>query len=255
MQQLSFRLTAFEGPLDLLLTLIRKNKVNIYDIPISEILDQYLEAVSDMQSADIEVASEFLVTAATLLRIKSQMLLPKSDLEGEGEDDPREELVRRLIEYRRCKAQAEYLRGRENMGAALFFKAPDIIERENERFDYSRLTLENLHDAYLRALTKLERRMPPPVRSFRGIVGHEPVSVRGRVKNIWNKLIKKSKMFFNDIFKGTKSRPELVASFLAVLELIKLKKIRVEDSPTAGGDMVVHRIAKSGDLDFESVEE
>ena len=103
MEQLKFKLDSFEGPLDLLLMLIRKNKVNIYDIPISEILDQYLDVMNSMKEMDLEISSEFLVLAATLLQIKSKMLLPKPEDEEDDGVDPREELVRRLTEYKKVK--------------------------------------------------------------------------------------------------------------------------------------------------------
>ncbi|MEE1013736.1 MAG: segregation/condensation protein A [Clostridia bacterium] len=228
MEQLKFKLEHFEGPLDLLLTLVRKNKVSIYDIPISVILDQYLAVVQEMQEMDLEVSSEFLVLAATLLQIKSRMLLPKPEEENEEEIDPREELIRRLVEYSKVKAAAEYLRPRQTIGASMFFKAPDLIEQPPAEWNHAGMTPENLIAAYKRAYQKLERKQPPPKHSFAGIVGHEKVSVRQKVAGIWKRLVQKSRMKFKELFSGVKSKPEAVASFLAVLELIKLKKIRVE---------------------------
>lgn len=228
MEQLNFKLEHFEGPLDLLLTLVKKNKVSIYDIPISVILEQYLAVMQEMQEMDLEVSSEFLVLAATLLQIKSRMLLPKPEEETEDGEDPREELIRRLLEYSKVKAAAEYLRPRQSIGAAMFFKAPDLIERPPAEWSYAGMTPENLIAAYKRAYQKLERRQPPPKHSFHGIVGHEKVSVREKVAGIWKRLIQKSRMKFKELFRGVKSKPEAVASFLAVLELIKLKKIRIE---------------------------
>ncbi len=251
MEQLSFRVEAYEGPLDLLLTLIKKNKVNIYDIPISEILEQYLKVLEEMERFDLEVSSEFLVLAATLLQIKSRMLLPVDEEEEEGED-PREELVRRLIEYKRFKEKAEYLRGRENIGYTRFYKAPEYIERPTIPFDYSKVTAENLLISYKVSYMKLERKLPPPKQSFEGIVGHERVSVRSRVKNIWKKLIKMGKTKFMDLFGSVKSRPEAVASFLAVLELIKLKKIMVEE---ADGEIELTRIAEDEEFSLDAVED
>ncbi len=225
---LKFKLENFEGPLDLLLSLIRKNKVSIYDIPISDILEQYLAVVQQMQEMDLEVSSEFLVLAATLLQIKSRMLLPKEDEEGEDELDPREELVRRLIEYNKVKAAAEFFIPRQHIGDAFFFKVPDAIERPPAEWNYSGMTTENLIAAYKRAYQKLERKQPPPKHSFQGIVGHEKVSLKQKVTRIWESLRVKSRMKFKELFKGVKSKPEAVASFLAVLELIKLRKIRIE---------------------------
>lgn len=251
MEQLSFRVEAFEGPLDLLLTLIKKNKVNIYDIPISEILEQYLDAIAEMEKFDLEVSSEFLVLAATLLQIKSKMLLPAEDEEEEGED-PREELVRRLIEYKRFKEKAEFLRSRENLGYTRFYKAPEYIERPVIPFDYSKVTAENLLISYKVSYMKLERKLPPPKTSFEGIVGHERVSVKSRVKDIWKRLITKGKTKFMDLFRGVKSRSEAVASFIAVLELIKLKKIVALDE---GEGIEIKRIAEEEEFSLDTVED
>ncbi len=253
MTQLSFKLDSFEGPLDLLLMLIKKNKVSIYDIPIVEILEQYLEVMKQMEDLDLELSSEFLVMAATLLQIKSRMLLPQEDDEEEAED-PRTELVRRLVEYQRIKESIDFFREHENSDSVLFFKLPEIIERPPAVMDYSTLTPENLRDTYKMSFAKLERKLPPPKRSFSGIVGHEKVSVRERVRNIWDKLIKRGKMLFRDIFRGTKSRPEAVASFLAVLEMIKLNKITV-DKTDDGKNYTVTKISDSDKFNFEELED
>lgn len=251
MEQLSFHVEAFEGPLDLLLTLIKKNKVNIYDIPISEILEQYMAAIAEMESLDLEVSSEFLVLAATLLQIKSKMLLP-SEEEDEEQEDPREELVRRLIEYKRFKEKAEFLRSRENVGYTRFYKAPEYIERPVVPFDYSKVSAENLLISYKVSYMKLERKLPPPKKSFEGIVGHERVSVKSRVKNIWKRLISRGKTRLLDLFSGKVSRGEAVASFLAVLELIKLKKIMIEEND---GDVEIKRIANEEEFSLDAVED
>ncbi len=252
MTQLSFKLDSFEGPLDLLLMLIKKNKVNIYDIPIADILEQYLIVMQQMEELDLELSSEFLVMAATLLQIKSKMLLPAED--DEEEEDPRTELVRRLVEYKRIKETIDFFREHENSDAALFFKLPDVIERPPAVIDYSALTTENLLQAYKMSFAKLERKLPPPKRSFSGIVGHEKVSVRDRVKNIWRKLVDRGKVLFKDIFKGVKSKPEAVASFLAVLEMIKMNKIAVEETDTKG-EYSVTKITDDDAFDFEGVED
>ncbi len=252
MEQLSFKLDAFEGPLDLLLMLIKKNKVSIYDIPIATILDQYLEVMRTMEEMDLEVSSEFLVLAATLLQIKSKMLLPKE--EDEEEEDPRTELVRRLLEYQQIKESIGFFREHENADAGLFFKLPDPIERPQAEMNYAKMTLENLFDAYKISFAKMERKLPPPKRSFSGIVGHEKVSIRERVRKIWNGLVSKTKMLFKDIFKGVKSKPEAVASFLAVLEMIRLNKILVEDTDVKG-EYSVTKITDDDNFNFEEIED
>lgn len=226
MSQLTFNLESFKGPLDLLLVLIKKNKVNIYDIPISEILEQYLEVMAQMKELDLEISSEFLVLAATLLQIKSKMLLPQE--EEEDETDPREELVKRLLEYKMFKEKGDFFREKENSGYKKFFKLPDAIEAPPTVYDYSNLDGQALFNAYKVTLIKQERKLLPPKKAFSGIVGRERASVRERVKRIWSRLLNNTKMRFKDIFSGTKTRSEAVASFLAVLELIKLKKIYVD---------------------------
>lgn len=256
MDKLSFKLDAFEGPLDLLLSLIKKNKVSIYDIPISLILDQYMDAVSQMREMDLEVSSEFLVMAATLLQIKSKMLLPSEDEDEEDSVDPRAELVERLLAYKKFKMIAGFLRRRENVGAHRFYKEPDEIERPAAQFNYDSLTVENLLRAYHNASVKLERRLPPPKHSFVGIVGHERVSVRSKVMGIWKGLLGKGKMLFKDLFKHKKSsRPEAVASFLAVLELIKLKKIRVEYTGANTSDFTMYTTEDKSELNLEGIED
>ncbi len=253
MTQLSFKLDSFEGPLDLLLMLIKKNKVSVYDIPIAEILEQYLTVIKQLEELDLELSSEFLVMAATLLQIKSKMLLPQDD-EDSSEEDPRYELVRRLVDYKHIKESIDFFRKHENSDDVLFFKLPDVIERPPAVLNYSTLTTENLYEAYKMSFAKLERKLPPPKRSFSGIVGHEKVSVRGRVRNIWNKLVNRGRMFFKDIFKGVKSRPEAVASFLAVLEMIKLNKISV-DIDDDGIDYTITKISNDDKFNFEELED
>ncbi|MCI5893049.1 MAG: segregation/condensation protein A [Clostridiales bacterium] len=250
---MNFKVMDFEGPLDLLLTLIRKNKVSIYDIPISLIVEQYFDVMREMKEYDIDISSEFLVLAATLLQIKSKMLLPKP--EPEDEEDPREELVKRLLEYKKAKAAAEYLNQRKHIGETMFCKQPDKIERPPAEWNYSRLTPENLVLAYKQAYQKLERRLPPPKHSFSGIVGHEKVSVRARVKRIWDKLVSRTRMFFKELFISSKSKPEAVADFLAVLEMVKLNRINVEYDEDGDISNPIVTMGDNAELDLNMIED
>lgn len=250
---MNFKVMDFEGPLDLLLTLIRKNKVSIYDIPISLIVEQYFDVMREMKEFDIEISSEFLVLAATLLQIKSKMLLPKP--EAEEAEDPREELVKRLIEYKMAKAAAEYLDGRKHIGDSIFCKEPDKIERPPAEWNYSRLTPENLVLAYKQAYQRLERRLPPPKRSFSGIVGHEKISVRSRVKRIWQKLAGRTKMFFKELFVSARSKPEAVADFLAVLEMVRLNRIKVEYDESGDVSNPIVKPGDSAEIDLNLIED
>ena len=252
-QQLTFRLQAYEGPLDLLLSLIRKNKVNIYDIPIAAILEQYMEVLSDMENMDLEVSSEFLVLAATLLNIKSRMLLPKTpNEEDEEEGDPREELVRRLVEYQKYKEASLFLEENHGRGYSSFFKLPDAIEPPEREFDTVNLTIENLMLAFSAAFSRVERRLPPPRAAFHGIVAREKVSVHKMISNVWQRLVFGMKCKFIDIFKECNSRAEVVATFLAVLELVKLKKINV-DYVKSDADFMIEKL-DDRDLELESHE-
>ncbi|MBZ4646825.1 MAG: scpA [Clostridia bacterium] len=228
MNKLSFKLEMFEGPLDLLMHLIEKNKVSIYDIPIAEITDQYLEYLNHMSGIDLEVSSEFLVLAAQLLYIKSKMLLPQyKDTEEEG-GDPRQELIEKLVEYKRYKELSVFLEERENKYKNIFFKNADEIEISEENYNLIHLSVNDLVAAFNKILLRNNRINPPSQKTFEKIVGREKVSVSAKVKEILNLLSKKKEIRFLDIFKNLRSRAEIVASFLAVLELIKLNKIIAE---------------------------
>ncbi|OQB15917.1 MAG: Segregation and condensation protein A [Firmicutes bacterium ADurb.Bin193] len=229
MKQISFKLEIFEGPLDLLLHLISKNKVSLYDIPISDITEQYMDYLSEMKHFDIEVSSEFLVVAANLLYIKSKMLLPKYEGEQE-EDDPRTELARRLEEYKRFKEAAVYLMEREAAGSHTFYKMREYIEPRLIDESLTDITVKHLVDAMAEIADKLRYRLPIKAKTFKGLVGREIISVFSKVKAVLKSLSNLKKIRFSDIFKGVKSRDEAVASFLAVLELIKMNRVKVVNS-------------------------
>jgi len=221
----SYRLDNFEGPLDLLLTLIQKNKVSIYDIPILEITDQYIEIINREENTDLDYTGEFLVMASQLLYIKSKMLLPKP--EDEEEEDPREDLANRLILYKKYKEASLELRKDE-------FATKNMIFRESEKIDfplppYSRHhELEELMDAFDSIMSRRERKMKPQKSAFAGIVGHEKVSVDDMVEKICKRLHGRRQITFISLFTGDMSKPEMIATFLAVLEMIKLAKIHAE---------------------------
>lgn len=226
---LTFRLEIFEGPLDLLLGLIAKNKVNIYDIPIALILDQYMEYINQMELFNLEIASEFIVMAAQLMVIKSRLLLPKI---GENEEDPRQELVDLLLEYKRAKQAAEILHELEFTYSGRFEKPPSVLEEEPDN-DY-KLThdLDILTAAYRRVyernieLMEAQRnvgKLDNLIRTTRH------VSVSEKILHVMKKLAKSGNCKFAGLFEHAESRNEIVATFMAVLELIKGKRIRVEN--------------------------
>ena len=222
MEKLQFKLEIFEGPLDLLMHLISKNKVNIYNIPIVQITDQYFEALSQMKDMDLEVSSEFLVMAAQLVYIKSRMLLPAE--KSEDEDDPRAELVERLLEYQRYKHAKTYFQEREFSARYYYFKEPDDIEPVSAPYEGT-YDISDLVSAFNDILERTARRAPPPKKTFEGIVRREKVSVRDKVKYILERTNCKDGVTFVEVFEGMTSKPELVATFLALLELIKMKRV------------------------------
>ena len=223
MDTMLYKLDSFEGPLDLLLHLITKNKVSIYDIPIVEITAQYLEAIEGIEESQLENTSEFLVMAAQLLYIKSKMLLPKT--EEEEEEDPRDDLARRLAEYQQYKEASAELRKSEFWSRYMFFKEEEKIEKKKEEHKYENLDVTKLYSAFMTVLEKTQRRAPPPKSNFTGIVGREPVSVKEKAGSLIHKLRKSKKLRFEDVFEEAKHKNEVVAIFLAILELMKLNQI------------------------------
>lgn len=223
MEQLTYKLENFEGPLDLLLTLIQKNKVSIYDIPIVEITAQYLEAIEGIDESNLDNTSEFLVLASQLLYIKSRMLLPKNE-DTEEEEDPREELARRLYEYQQYKEASEELRKNE-------FSTRYMVFREAERIDFpvpeydTRHDVDELLNAFDSILKRHTRRLKPEKRAFSQIVGREKVSVDDMVEKIRKRLKKSKKIKFESLFEDSSSKPEMIATFLAVLEMVKGGKL------------------------------
>lgn len=225
MEELSFSLEVFEGPLELLLHLLKKNKVSIYDIPIEKITAQYMEYLEKMQAFDMELSSEFLIMASELLYIKSQMLLPRHE---EEEEDPRQNLADRLLEYQRMKAAAGFLQEHEGDGRLLFFKQPDAIQQAPPDYSNQAFDVEQLIEALSDVLIKTQRKEPPPKTSFVGIGGHEQVSSSACTSHIKNRLRGKGKVAFRQIFLGLNSKPKIVVSFLIILEMIRLNYVTAE---------------------------
>lgn len=227
MKEVTFHLEVFDGPLDLLLHLLSKNKVEIKDIPIASILDQYLEYIRQMKEFDLEVASEFITMAAQLMYIKSKMLLPV--YEDENQEDPRASLVEALLEYQRIKEAGSVLSLRAQIGRDLFVKGQEQLEKEKSAFVGS-YSYEVLTRALEDILQRAQRKLPPPVTAFQGIVGRETVSVDDKIGEIVRLFVKNTKLSFEQLVLSAKSRSEIVAIFLAVLELSKTRKIMIEES-------------------------
>ncbi len=223
-ETVQFHLEAFDGPLDLLLQLIHKNKVSIYDIPIAEILEQYMEVLRQMQSADMDVAGDFIAMAAQLMLIKSRMLLPKE--QEEEEEDPRAELVEQLLEYQRIREVQPFFRRRSDEGRDIVTRPPEPLERKR-KFE-GILPLEKLEVASRRMFERVERALPPSTEAFQGIVGRERVPVHTKITSILLAFRKKSTLRFQSLFFRAQSRSDIVATFLAVLELSKTRRVMIE---------------------------
>lgn len=232
--EISYKLDNFEGPLDLLLHLIEKNKVSIYDIPIVMITEQYLEYVNQMEQEDLDVVSDFLVMAATLLDIKSRMLLPKVEKEEEeDEEDPRAELVRRLLEYKMYKYMAQELEEREQEAELLFFKEPTIpkeVAKYEPPLDLDKL-LDGLTLAKLQrifdAIMKRNANRLDPVRSRFGTIRREPISLEQKVQSILGYANEHPHFTFTEVLEHESDRLEIVVAFLAILELMKMGRIHL----------------------------
>ena len=226
------KLEVFEGPLDLLLHLIEKNKIDIYDIPIAEITDQYMEYVNQMKTADLDTMSDFLLVAAQLINIKSRMLLPKEEKENGEEIDPREDLVKRLIEYKMYKYSAELLKGKGDFASSYLFKEPTIPKEVSEYASKPEiqdiigdLTLAKLHNIY-NFVIKKQTDKTDPIRSSFGKIKKEPISLSESIGEL-QIFAKEHKSFsFKEFLINQPSRLHVVVSFLAVLELMKVGAIK-----------------------------
>ncbi len=224
MNNCQVKLQSFEGPLDLLLYLIRKNEIDIYDIPIAEITRQYLEYLDLMRELNLDIAGEFLVMAATLVYIKSKMLLPQEEVNLEEEipeDDPRQELVQRLLEYKKFKEAAYILKQREEESSVVFKRFISEGEKNmkfEEEFQGFEASIFDLISAFTRVIKNI------PKDEFQ-VVLEEEYSVEEKIDFILSLLEHKGVIYFSSIWKRIKNRMEAVAFFLALLELIRLKKI------------------------------
>lgn len=231
---IEIKLEVFEGPLDLLLHLIDKNKVDIYDIPIAEITDQYMEYMRGMPQENLDLVSEFLVMAATLLDIKSKMLLPaEPEEEGEEAEDPRQELVERLLEYKMYKDLSMVLSEQQKEAECLFFKPatiPEEVACYEEPVDLDALldgiTLGQLEAIFKMVIKKQEDKIDP-VRNKFGKIINEPIKVSDKISYILTICKKEQRFSFRGLLEKQKNKFEVVVTFLAVLELIKVGRIRL----------------------------
>lgn len=223
----TLKLDNFEGPFDLLFHLFEKNQVDIYDIPINVITDQYLDYLYTMQHLDLEIASEFLVMASTLLHIKSKMLLPDKKQQKEDELDPREELVRRLIEYKKYKEFTTQLREMEKKWEMTVFRLPESLDIP-VREEILEIDPQVLRQQYLALLDRNFKKINVGAKNITKLIEHEKVSLKSKMREIIKQLFSKVSFKFSEIFSfKVRSKTEVVTGFMAILELAKMNKIKI----------------------------
>lgn len=242
------KLEVFEGPLDLLLHLIDKNKVDIYDIPIVEITNQYMEYIQEMQKQDLNIMSEFLLMAATLLDIKCRMLLPAEVNEEGEEEDPRQELVEQLLQYKMYKYMSYELRDRQLDGERRLFKAetlPDEVKAYQEPVNLDELleglTLAKLNEVFQDILKRQNYKIDP-VRSKFGKIEKEEITVEEKMDFLDDYITKHKKFSFSALLKKQKTRMQTVVTFLAILEMMKMGKISVVQEHTFDDIMITSMV-------------
>lgn len=238
------KLEVFEGPLDLLLHLIDKNKIDIYDIPIVEITNQYMEYIRNMQQEDLNIMSEFLVMAATLLDIKCKMLLPKEMNEDGEEEDPRAELVEQLLQYKMYKYMAYELKDRQSDADFMMFKQPTIpeeVQEYSEPVDLDKLlgdlTLSRLNEIFKDVMKRQDNKIDP-VRSKFGKIEKEEVPLPMKMTYVEEYARSHKRFSFRQLLEEQKSKMHVVVTFLAILELMKTGVIRVAQEETFGEIMI-----------------
>lgn len=230
---LSVKLQVFEGPLDLLLHLIEKNKIDIYDIPIVEITDQYLEYIKQMETEDMNVMSEFLLMAATLLDIKCRMLLPRQVNEEGEEEDPREELVQKLLEYKMFKYMSYELKDRQMDAVKNYYKPPTIpaeVAAYQPPIDYdellSGLNLGRLQEIFQATLKRQEDKIDP-IRSQFGRIEKDEINMDEKLVYIQDYIRSHRTFSFTGLLEKSHNKMEIVITFLTVLEMMKMGQITI----------------------------
>lgn len=235
------KLPVFEGPFDLLLHLIRENKIDIYDIPIALITTQYLQYLEMMKELNLEIAGDFLVMAATLIHIKSKMLLPPDEVTlTEESEDPREELVQRLLEYQRFKEVAMKLRHKEEEWMNVFKREPLSDQEDDGEIYLFDVSLFDLLDAFKKILEKA----PPEIVS----ITKEALTVKDRMSMIMEQIENQEVVRFEDLFKGEITKIQLIITFIALLELIRLGLVRAYQEREFGSIWVINPAGRSAEV-------
>lgn len=252
MINIAFKLKDFDGPLDLLLTLIGKAQIDIRDIFVSEITDQYLEIVRNAPDLDMDEASDFLLMAATLLEIKSRAMLPKPP-KTDDETDPETELIRRLEEYRRFRETAESMKDFEDAAKRVFTKLPEEYPLPPQEIELTGLTLEGLQEAFLRIWQRKPQLDDDPERNHYAPrnIRRDIHTVQDCMLNLIHRIKKQKRIRFDDVFSEVPTREEVVTYFLAVLELLKLGQMHARQEDVYGSIVLISgkaRIKKTKDL-------
>ena len=240
MMTMTFQLKDFDGPLDLLLTLIGKAQIDIREIFVSDITEQYLQIVRNAPDLDMDEASDFLVMAATLVEIKSRAMLPRPPVVEEGEEDPETELIRRLEEYKRYRESVESLRDFEEAAKNVFTKLPEEYPLPPQEIELTGLTLEGLTEAFLRIWSRKPAEETEEENHYRARDIHrDQHTVQECMLSLMQTLRKKKQMRFEEAFSEAPSREEVTTYFLAVLELLKLGQMHAEQTGVYGEIMLI----------------
>lgn len=243
------KLEVFEGPLDLLLHLIEKNKVDIYDIPIVEITEQYLDYIRQMETEDMNIMSEFLVMAATLIDIKCRMLLPKEVNEEGEEEDPRAELVQKLLEYKIYKYMSFELRDRQMDAERTLFRdrhLPKEVEEYRQPVDYAALledvNLNKLHEVFQFMMKRQEDKIDP-VRSTFGNIEKDEIDMDRKTAYVVEYIRNNQCFSFRQLLEKQHSKMEIIVTFLVILEMMKMGQIDIEQQDICDDIMITSRIS------------
>lgn len=231
------RLDKFEGPLDLLLYLIKKQEIDIYDIPIARITQQYLEYIQMLEFLNLELAGEFLVMAATLMRIKARLLLPRQEEAEEDEEDPRQGLVQQLLEYQRFKAAATQLESMEYQRKLLFSRPEPEIEQEDAEIEYS-CSVFDLISAFKLVLESAKVRYLE--------VEADASSIEERIEFLRQQLTERDVIAFEDLFESGSALADLIATFLALLEILRLRIATVKQAKPFGQIWIHSTLKETG---------
>ncbi|MGG7164044.1 segregation/condensation protein A [Clostridium ihumii] len=254
---LNIKITNFEGPFDLLLHLIKKNEMSIYDIKILEITNKYLDYLKEMKEMDLDITSEFIVIAATLIEIKSKLLLPKPKVEEPNEEDAAKELIEKLIQYKKYKLVASFLGERQLETGAVFSKKPEIIEertpkKENIKDILKNVTMLDLYNLYNELLNNFLNKMNESETFFEDKIKIETFKIEDKMTELTTLMRSYPKIHFTKLIKKYNSKGEVIVTFLALLELIKIKTVKVTQEKSFS-DIYIEKIdeTEGEDLDNE----